>query len=73
MILRWLLVDKQLPLGIFQKMMEEFTTGEVGEKNFRFCGKEVVQEDDYSIKVTAKDNIEKIALFDLRQIITSLR
>ena len=30
------------------------------EAPFRFCGKEVNQSDDYSIKVTAKDNTEKI-------------
>ena len=33
---------------------------ETGE--FRFCGKEVVQEDDFGIRVTAKDNREKIKL-----------
>ncbi len=30
------------------------------KKEFRFCGKEVVQHDDYSITVSAKDNTQKI-------------
>ena len=45
---------------IVEKMMEEFTVGETAEKDFRFCGKEVAQRDDYSIDVTAKDNTEKL-------------
>ena len=32
----------------------------IQEKEFSFSGKEVKQEDDYSIRVTAKDNTEKI-------------
>jgi len=43
-----------------KKVLEGFNVREAQERNFRFCGKEVVQNDDYSIRVTAKDNTEKI-------------
>ena len=42
------------------KVLEGFNVREVQERKFRFCGKEVVQEEDYSIRVSAKDNTEKI-------------
>ena len=38
---------------------------EQNQDSFRFCGKEVVQHDDYSITVTAKDNTEKIRPIDI--------
>ena len=38
---------------IVEEMLKEFTVGETAEEDFRFCGKEVVQSDDYSIDVTA--------------------
>ena len=38
---------------------------ERNEAPFRFCGKEVVQHEDYSITVTAKDNTEKIRPIDI--------
>ena len=41
-----------------RKVLEGFNVREAQERNFRFCGKEVVQNDDYSIRVTAKDNTE---------------
>ena len=43
-----------------RRVLKGFNVREVQEKSFRFCGKEVVQNDDYSIRVTAKDNTEKI-------------
>ena len=41
-------------------VLDSFSVRERQEAPFRFCGKEVNQSDDYSIKVTAKDNTEKI-------------
>jgi hypothetical protein len=43
-----------------KKVLEGFNVREIQEGTFRFCGKEVVQDSDYSITVTAKDNTEKI-------------
>ena len=42
------------------KILDTFSVRERNEAPFRFCGKEVVQDDDYNITVTAKDNCEKI-------------
>ena len=42
------------------KVLDTFSVRERNEAPFRFCGKEVVQHDDFSITVTAKDNTEKI-------------
>jgi hypothetical protein len=42
------------------KVLEGFNVREAQEGQFRFCGKEIVQYDDYSIRVSAKDNTEKI-------------
>ena len=42
------------------KVLEGFNVREVQEGKFRFCGKEIVQNEDYSIRVSARDNTEKI-------------
>ena len=42
------------------KVLEGFNVREVQEGKFRFSGKEVVQNNGYSIRVSAKDNTEKI-------------
>ena len=43
-----------------KKILETFSVREINDAPFRFCGKEVVQKEDMSIKVTAKDNTDKI-------------
>ena len=48
-----------------QKILDTFAVREQQEGSFRFCGKEVEQDKDYSIKVTAKDNTEKIKPIDI--------
>ena len=48
-----------------QKILDTFAVREQQEGSFRFCGKEVEQDKDYNIKVTAKDNTEKIKLIDI--------
>ncbi len=47
------------------KILDTFAVRERNVAPFRFCGKEVVQNDDWSIKVTAKDNTEKIRAIDI--------
>ena len=42
------------------EILGTFSVRERNEAPFRFCGKEVVQHEDFSITVTAKDNTEKI-------------
>jgi hypothetical protein len=42
------------------KVLKGFNVDKVQEGEFRFCGKEVKQYEDFSIKVTVKDNTEKI-------------
>ena len=44
-----------------KKVLEGFNVRETQEREFRFCGKAGVQNDDYSIRVSAKDNREKIS------------
>ena len=44
---------------IMKKLLSEFEIKETQEGEFRFCGREYKQFDDFSIKVTAKDNTEK--------------
>jgi len=43
-----------------KRSLETFDVRELNENEFRFCGKEVVQAEDFSITVTVKDNTEKI-------------
>ena len=47
------------------KILNTFSVRERNEAPLRFCGKEVVQDDDFSITVTAKDNCEKIRPIDI--------
>ena len=51
--------------GPMQRILDTFAVRESKEAPFRFCGKEVVQHDDFSIDVTAKDNTEKIRPIDI--------
>jgi hypothetical protein len=43
-----------------KEILDTFSVREINDAPFKFCGKEIKQFDDMSIKVTAKDNIEKI-------------
>ena len=43
-----------------KEILDTFSVREINDAPFKFCGKEVKQFDDMSIKVTAKENIEKI-------------
>ena len=51
--------------GAMNSILDTFKVRERNEAPFRFCGKEVVQHEDYSITVTAKDNTEKIRPIDI--------
>ena len=51
--------------GAMEKVLDTFSVRERNEAPFRFCGKEVVQHEDFSITVTAKDNLEKIRPIDI--------
>ena len=46
-------------------ILNEFSVKQKLDTEFRFCGKEVKQNDDFSILVTAKDNTEKIRPIDI--------
>jgi hypothetical protein len=46
-------------------ILDTFAVRERNRAPFRFCGKEVVQHEDLSITVTAKDNTEKIRPIDI--------
>ena len=48
-----------------EKILDTFAVRERNVAPFRFCGKEVMQYEDWSIKVTAKDNTEKIRAIDI--------
>ena len=50
-----------------KEIRSEFSVKQVLDTEFRFCGKEVKQNDDMSIFVTAKDNNEKIRPIDINQ------
>ena len=43
-----------------KKILETFSVREINDALFSLCGKEVKQFEDMSIKVTAKDNADKI-------------
>ena len=46
--------------GVMKDILDAFAVREENEGEFRFCGKEVKQDDEYNITVTTKDNTEKI-------------
>ena len=46
--------------GPMDKILDKFSVRDRSEKSFRFCGKEIVQHDDFSITATVTDNTEKI-------------
>jgi len=47
------------------EVLDTFSVRERNEAPFRFCGKEVCQDENMSITVTAKDNTEKIRPIDI--------
>ena len=49
------------------EVLKTFSVREVNNTPFRFCGKEVNQMEDFSIKVTAKDNTEKIKPINIKK------
>ena len=51
--------------NMMKDILETFAVQEHNEGEFRFCGKEVKPNDDFSITVTAKDNTEKIRPIDI--------
>eukprot|EP00959_Pyramimonas_sp_CCMP1952_P050635 1058069-Pyramimonas_sp.AAC.1 len=45
---------------IIDSVLAEFDVREVKSGDFRYCGLEIAPEQDYTVHVMAKDNIEKI-------------
>ncbi len=45
---------------VISQILKEFDIKEIHEGSFRYCGLDIEQGEDYSVKVSAKDNIEKI-------------
>ena len=44
-----------------QEVLDAFVVKKVGETKFRFCGKDIEQLDDMSIRVTCEDAIESVS------------
>ncbi len=42
-----------------QHVLDKFEVRELNQDNFRFCGHEIVQDDELDIRVTCKDTAEK--------------
>ena len=51
-----------LPAGAeaVNSVLQQFFVGKEEYSNFRFCGKEFRQDEDFGIHVTAKDNTERV-------------
>ena len=51
-----------LPEGAeaMNSVLQQFLVGKEDHGNFRFCGKEFRQDEDFGIHVTAKDNNERV-------------
>ena len=45
---------------IIDRVLAEFDIREIKEGNFRYCGLDIVQDENSTVNVSAKDNIEKI-------------
>ena len=52
--------------ALLQKVIDTFTCGDVEEGDFRYCGKEVHQDDDFTITVTCRDTTMKIEPIQVR-------
>jgi hypothetical protein len=53
---------------LIDELLAKFSLKKVEQGNFRFCGREVRQDDDFTIHVTCKDNAEKVEVinYDLK-------
>ena len=51
--------------GAMEEILDTFSVRERNVAPFRFCGKEVIQDENMNITVTAKDNTEKIRPIDI--------
>ena len=47
--------DEQL----IQKILDKFNVRKVEQDSFRFCGKEIKRDKDFSIKISCKDTSER--------------
>ena len=45
---------------IIDRILAEFDIREIKEGNFRYCGLDIVQDENSTVSVSAKDNIEDI-------------
>ena len=45
---------------LITNLFEHFQLNQIEEGNFRFCGREYTQHEDFSVYVTCKNNTEKI-------------
>ena len=52
---------------VTEKLPGKFELNKIEEGNFRFCGREYSQDDDFNVYVTCKDNTEKILPIKLDQ------
>jgi hypothetical protein len=48
-------------------ILEAFDMGKIEETPFRYCGKEITQDDDFTIHVATKNNTEKIEQINIPQ------
>ena len=59
-------VDTPETEWIMKKLSETFQCGEPETRDFRYCGKEIVQKDDFSIDVTCKSTTLKLKPVHIR-------
>ena len=45
---------------IIEQLLNQFSCGKVERREFRYCGKEIFQVDDYAITVTCKETTLKV-------------
>ena len=50
---------------IFNEVRRHLTFGTEEERNFRFCGIEIAQQDDYGIKVTCEQSTKRLGVIRL--------
>ena len=56
------LLSGYLPEGAeaTNSVLQQFLVGKEEHSTFRFCGKELRQDEDFGVHVTAKDNTERV-------------
>ena len=47
-------------IDIMQRVLDGFGVQDTEDTSFRYCGKELLQSEDFSIKVTCRDTTEKL-------------